>query len=75
KTITTVDTEGGLVVIETSSIHGPVKMAAKTRYGAIPKAMTAYVIEIQKNTLIIDEWPSTEDDQKPIPKQESLTWK
>ncbi len=49
-------------------------MAAKTRYGAISKAMTAYVIEIHKNTLIIDEWPSSEDKEKPIPKQESLTW-
>jgi hypothetical protein len=74
KTITTVDTEGGLVVIDTSSIHGPVKMSAKTRYGAIPKSMTAYVIEIQKNTLIIDEWPSTEDKEKPIPKQDSMKW-
>lgn len=74
KTITTVDTQGGLVVIDTSSIHGPVKMAAKTRYGAIPKAMTAYVNEILKNTLIIDEWPSSEDKEKPIPEQKSLTW-
>ncbi len=74
KTITTVDTQGGLVVIDTSSIHGPVKMAAKTRYGAISKAMPAFVIEILTNTLIIDEWPSSHDKEKPLPKQESLKW-
>ncbi len=73
KTLTTVDTEGGLVVIETSSIHGPVKMAAKTNFGAIPKNMTAYVVEIQANTLIIDEWPTKEGKEKPIPEGQ-ITW-
>lgn len=73
-TITTVDTEGGIVVVETTSVQGPVKMAAKTRYGAISKSMTGYVIEIQKNTLIIDEWPSTSDKEKPLLKQDSLSW-
>ncbi|MFX0173338.1 MAG: NfeD family protein [Candidatus Hodarchaeota archaeon] len=73
KTLTTVDTEGGLVVIETSSIHGPIKMAAKTRYGAISKGMAAYVIEVQGNTLIIDEWPSKEEQDKPIP-EGTIKW-
>ncbi|MFX1516423.1 MAG: NfeD family protein [Promethearchaeota archaeon] len=72
KTLTTVDTKGGLVVIETQSVHGPVKMAAKTKYGAIARNMTAYVIEIQGNTLIIDEWSSTDTD-KPIP-EGSIKW-
>ncbi|MFX1506132.1 MAG: hypothetical protein ACFFDC_08450 [Promethearchaeota archaeon] len=72
RTLTTVDTQGGLVVIETQSIHGPVKMAAKTKYGAIARNMTAYVIEIQGNTLIIDEWSST-DTEKPIP-EGSIKW-
>ncbi len=67
RTLTTVDTKGGLVVIETSSIHGPVKMAAKTKYGVIARHMTAYVIEIQGTTLIIDEWSSIESKEKPIP--------
>ncbi|UCG01028.1 MAG: hypothetical protein JSW11_15600 [Candidatus Heimdallarchaeota archaeon] len=67
KTLTTVDEKGGLVVIETSSIHGPVKMAAKTKFGAIARGMTAYVIEVQGNTLIIDEWSSTETEKKHIP--------
>ncbi|UCE14517.1 MAG: hypothetical protein JSV04_04895, partial [Candidatus Heimdallarchaeota archaeon] len=67
RTLTTVDEKGGLVVIDTSSIHGPVKMAAKTKYGAIPRNMTAYVIEIQGNTLIIDEWSSKEAEKRPIP--------
>jgi len=67
KTLTTVDEKGGLVVIETSSVHGPVKMAAKTKYGAIARGMTAYVVEIQENTLIIDEWSSTETEKKLIP--------
>ena len=72
RTLTTVDTQGGLVVIDTQSIHGPVKMAAKTKYGAIARNMTAYVIEIQGNTLIIDEWSST-DTEKPIP-EGSIKW-
>ncbi|MFX1284900.1 MAG: hypothetical protein ACFFB5_14660 [Promethearchaeota archaeon] len=67
QTLTTVDEKGGLVVIETSSIHGPVKMAAKTKYGAIARNMTAFVVEIQGNTLIIDEWSSTETEKKPLP--------
>ncbi|MFX0185003.1 MAG: hypothetical protein ACFE95_18115 [Candidatus Hodarchaeota archaeon] len=73
KTLTNVDTDGGLVVIVTSSIHGPIKMAAKTRYGAIPKDMTAYVVEVQGNTLIIDEWPSKEGEEKPIP-EGTIKW-
>jgi hypothetical protein len=72
-TITNIDTEGGLVVIETSSVHGPVKMAAKTRYGAIAKSMTAYVVEIEENMLIIDEWPTSEAEKKPIP-EGSVKW-
>jgi hypothetical protein len=72
RTLTTVDTQGGLVVIDTPSIHGPVKMAAKTKYGAIARNMTAYVIEIQGNTLIIDEWSSS-DTEKPIP-EGSIKW-
>jgi hypothetical protein len=67
KTLTTVDEKGGLVVIETSSIHGPVKMAAKTRFGAIARGMTAYVVEVQGNTLIIDEWSTFDTEKKPIP--------
>ncbi|MHA1974209.1 MAG: NfeD family protein [Candidatus Hodarchaeales archaeon] len=74
KTITTVDTDGGLVVIDTSSVQGPIKMAAKTKYGAIAKNMEAYVIDIQGNTLIIDEWSSVEEKQKPIPKDGSIKW-
>ena len=73
KTLTTVDQDGGLVLIETSSVHGPVKMAAKTNFGAVPKDVTAYVIEIQGNTLIIDEWPSTEVSKKPIP-EGTIKW-
>ncbi len=73
RTLTTVDTKGGLVVIETSSIHGPVKMAAKTKYGAIARHMTAYVVEIQGTTLIIDEWPSKESEKKPIP-EGTIKW-
>lgn len=74
KTITTVDTDGGLVVIETSSIHGPIKIAAKTRYGAIAKDMEAYVIQIGLNAVIIDEWPSSEENKKPIPDERSIRW-
>ncbi|MFX0015447.1 MAG: hypothetical protein ACFFBQ_08155 [Promethearchaeota archaeon] len=73
QTLTTVDEKGGLVVIETSSIHGPVKMAAKTKYGAIARNMTAYVIEIQGNILIIDEWSSKEREKKPIP-EGTIKW-
>lgn len=72
-TLTTVDTKGGLVVIETSSVHGPVKLAARTKFGAIPKNMTAYVVEINGNTLIIDEWPTKEGKEKPIPEGQ-ITW-
>ncbi len=73
KTLTTVDEEGGLVLIETSSIHGPVKMAARTETGAIAKEMKAYVTKIEQNTLIIDEWPSTEKGLKKIP-EGSIKW-
>ena len=73
RTLTTVDTKGGLVLIETDSIHGPVKMAAKTKFGAIARNMTAYVIEIQSNTLIIDEWFSTETEKRPIP-EGTIKW-
>jgi hypothetical protein len=73
KTLTTVDTQGGLVVVETSSIHGPVKMAAKTRFGAVPKDMPAYVVEVQGTTLIIDEWPTIEGKEKPIP-EGKISW-
>jgi hypothetical protein len=66
-TLTTVDTEGGLVRIITSSVQGPIKMSAKTKSGAIAKEMIAYVVEVQKNSLIIDEWPSTEKQTKKIP--------
>jgi hypothetical protein len=67
-TLTTVDTKGGLVRILTSSVHGPIKMSAKTKSGAIAKQMIAYVVEVEKNSLIIDEWPSTEKRTKKIPK-------
>ena len=73
KTLTTVDTQGGLVVIETSSIHGPVKMAAKTRFGAVPRNMPAYVVEIKGITLIIDEWRTSNGKEKPIP-EGKITW-
>ncbi len=73
KTLTTVDTEGGLVLIQTSSIHGPVKMSAKTESGAIAKGMVAYVVKVEKNSLIIDEWPSTEKSKKETP-EGSITW-
>jgi hypothetical protein len=73
KTLTTVDEEGGLVLIVTSSIHGPVKMAARTEVGAIAKEMKAYVTKIEKNTLVIDEWPSTEKSLKKIP-EGSIKW-
>ncbi|MHA1941715.1 MAG: hypothetical protein ACW97P_08315 [Candidatus Hodarchaeales archaeon] len=73
KTLTTVDEEGGLVLIVTSSIHGPVKMAARTETGAIAKEMTAYVTKIETNTLVIDEWPSTEKGLKKIP-EGSIEW-
>jgi hypothetical protein len=73
KTLTTVDTEGGLVLIKTSSIHGPVKMSAKTESGAIAKDMVAYVMKVEKNSLIIDEWPSTEKSKKESP-EGSITW-
>jgi hypothetical protein len=72
-TLTTVDTEGGLVRINTSSVHGPIKMSAKTISGAIAKRMIAYVVEVQKNSLIIDEWPSTEKQTKKIP-EGSIKW-
>jgi hypothetical protein len=67
-TLTTVDTEGGLVRILTSSVQGTIKMSAKTKSGAIAKEMIAYVVEVQKNSLIIDEWPSTEKRTKKFPK-------
>ncbi len=67
KTLTNVDSQGGLVIIETSSVHGPIKMAAKTKYGVIAKDMTAYVAEIKGNILIIDEWPLSDRNDKPIP--------
>jgi hypothetical protein len=73
KTLTTVDTIGGLVLIQTSSIHGPVKMSAKTKSGAIAKDMVAYVVEVQKNSVIIDEWPSTDVKAKKIP-EGSVKW-
>ena len=44
----------------------------ETKYGAIARNMTAYVVEIQDNTLIIDEWSSTDTD-KPIP-EGSIKW-
>lgn len=72
-TLTTVDTEGGLVRINTSSVHGPIKMSAKTTSGAIAKEMIAYVVEVQKNSLIIDEWPSTEKQTKKIP-EGTMKW-
>ena len=67
-TLTTVDTEGGLILIHTTSVHGPIKMSAKTTSGAIAKEMIAYVVEVKKNSLIIDEWPSTEKQTRKIPK-------
>ncbi len=73
RTLTTVDTKGGLILIETDSVHGPVKMAAKTKFGVIARNMTAYVIEIQRNTLIIDEWFSTETEKRPIP-EGTIKW-
>ncbi len=73
KTLTTVDTIGGLVLIHTSSIHGPVKMAAKTKSGAIAKDMIAYVVEVKKNSVIIDEWSSTDKTAKKVP-EGSVKW-
>jgi len=72
-TLTTVDTEGGLVRIETSSVQGAIKMSAKTKSGAIAKEMIAYVVEVQKNSLIIDEWPSTEKRTRKIP-EGTIRW-
>jgi len=72
-TLTTVDTEGGLVRIQTSSVHGPIKMSAKTKSGAIAKEMIAYVVEVEKNSLIIDEWPSTEKQTRKIP-EGTIKW-
>ncbi len=72
-TLTTIDTEGGLVRINTSSVQGPIKMSAKTKSGAIAKEMIAYVVEVQKNSLIIDEWPSTEKQTKKIP-EGTIKW-
>ncbi len=72
-TLTTVDTEGGLVLIQTSSVQGPIKISARTKSGAIAKEMIAYVVEVEKNSLIIDEWPSTEKQTKKIP-EGSLKW-
>ena len=73
KTLTTVDTIGGLVLIHTSSIHGPVKMSAKTKIGAIARDMIAYVVEVQKNSVIIDEWSSTDKTAKKVP-EGSVKW-
>ncbi|MFW9853584.1 MAG: NfeD family protein [Candidatus Thorarchaeota archaeon] len=73
KTLTTVDSQGGLVRVETSSIHGPIKLAAKTRYGAIPKDMPAYVVEVKGTILIIDEWPTHDGKEKSIP-EGKITW-
>ncbi|NHJ02439.1 MAG: hypothetical protein EAX86_09915 [Candidatus Heimdallarchaeota archaeon] len=73
KTLTNVDIQGGLVLIKTSSIHGPSKMAAKTKYGVIAKDMTAYVADIKGNILIIDEWPSSDSKERPIP-EGSIKW-
>jgi len=49
------------------------KMSAKTISGAIAKRMIAYVVEVQKNSLIIDEWPSTEKQTKKIP-EGTIKW-
>ncbi|MFW9778733.1 MAG: hypothetical protein ACFFE8_07740 [Candidatus Heimdallarchaeota archaeon] len=73
KTLTTVDTQGGLVRVETPSIHGPIKLAAKTRFGAIPKDMPAYVVEVKGTLLIIDEWPTQDGKEKLIP-EGKITW-
>ena len=73
KTLTTVDTKGGLVLIHTTSVHGPVKMSAKTKIGAIARDMIAYVVEVQKNSVIIDEWSSTDKTAKKVP-EGSVKW-
>jgi hypothetical protein len=65
KTITKVDEKGGLVLAETNDIErieklhlaGSIKMQARTLSGSIDRDSVAYVIAIEKNTLIIDSWP------------------
>jgi hypothetical protein len=69
-TLTAVDEAGGLVLADTTDINRPkeklhflgkIKMQAKTIPGNKPitKGKIGYVIDIdEKNTLIIDEWPT-----------------
>ena len=70
ETLTRVDTQGGLVLADTSDIDraheklhllGKIKMQAKTLPGTeILANSIAYVIDIDNhNTLIIDKWPSS----------------
>ena len=48
-------------------------MSAKTKSGAIAKDMIAYVVEVQKNSVIIDEWSSTDKTAKKVP-EGSIKW-
>ena len=75
-TLTVVDEDGGLVIADTTDINRPkeklhllgrIKMQAKTIPGnkPIPKGKIGYVIDIdEKNTLIIDEWPTPPQKNK-----------
>jgi hypothetical protein len=77
-TLTTVDEDGGLVIADTTDINRPkeklhflgkIKMQAKTIPGNKPlvKGKIGYVIDIdEKNTLIIDEWPTPPDKNKTL---------
>ena len=60
--LTDIDENGGLVrarYISSDGETGQIKMAAKTLPGVVvPKGATAYVIDKQGNTLLIDEWPN-----------------
>ncbi|MFW9916743.1 MAG: hypothetical protein ACFFGZ_14150 [Candidatus Thorarchaeota archaeon] len=60
--LTNIDENGGLVrarYISSEGETGQIKMAAKTLPGVVvPKGATAYVIDKQGTTLLIDEWPN-----------------
>lgn len=64
KTITAIDEKGGICLVYTDSTQGPIKIFAKTRYGEIPKDSNAYVVEIQKSHIIIEEFPIEEPKEK-----------
>ena len=57
KALTSVDSRGGIVLVDLEGPVGQIKKSAIAYSGDIPRGMVGYVIGKRGNTLVIDKWP------------------